>query len=176
MAGTTSTIPITVGGVVIQFPNTGSSPIYSEAIIEFAQAVATQLQTIASPYDIAPTVQILTSNVNTNINLSGNGTNVSFPSDLVRSFTFSYAVYRVTSTPTTNIQEGTVSGIFNTSAGTWSIQHEFKGNAPLGVPYCTFDMNASDELLLSTTSLSPGVYDTVNSTISYSAQTELVST
>lgn len=176
MAGTTSTIPITVGGVVIQFPNTGSSPIWSEAVIQFAQAVAIQLQTIASPFDIAPTVQILTSNANVGINLNGNGANLSFPSGSVRSFTFTYAVYRKTSTPTVNIQKGTVNGIYNTIGAAWSIEHDFEGDAPNGVPYCTFDINSSDELILTTTALSPGVYDSVNSTISYSATTELVHT
>ena len=172
----TSTIPITVGGIVIQFPNTGASPIWSESVIQFAQAVATQLQTISSPFNIAPTVQVLTSNANSGITLNGNGSNLSFPHLSVRSFTFTYAIYRVTSTPTINIQWGTVSGIYNTNTSQWSVEHNFQGDAPNGIPYCTFDINSSDQLLLTTAALTPGIYDGVNSTISYSTTTELVHT
>ena len=80
----TSTIPITIGGTVIQFPNTGASPAWSPAIIQFAEAVAVQLQVISSPFDVAPTVQILTSNANTDITLNGNGSSLSFPHTSVR--------------------------------------------------------------------------------------------
>lgn len=171
----TSTIPITIGGQVIQMPNTGASPIWSQAIIQLFQAISVQLEISSSPFDIAPTVQVLTNNVNTNLNLLANNSNLTFPNTSVRSFTFTYAVYRVTDTPTSNIQGGVVTGIYNTSTAAWSLQHSFEGDAPNGVPYCTFDINPSDELLLNTTSLSPGIYDAINSAISFSAKTELVS-
>lgn len=174
MAGTTSTIPITVGGVVIQFPNTGSSPIWSEAVIQFAQAVAIQLQVNSSPFNIGSTVQVITSNANTDLPLNGSGSNLSFPNVSVRSFTFTYAIYRVTSTPITNIQAGTVIGIYNTSSAAWFLEHSFEGDTINGIPYCNFSINSSDEILLTTTAITPGVYDGVNSTISYSATTELV--
>lgn len=175
MAGTTSTIPVVIGNTTIQFPNTGASPIWSEAIIEFVQAVELQLQSLASPFDIAPTVQVLTSNANSNINLTGNGSNLSFPSGSVRSYVFTYAIYRVSSTDSV-VQTGTVSGVYNTDTSVWEIQHEFAGDVQTnGESYVTFDMNGNDELLL-TTILIPGVYDTANSKISYSAKTELVST
>ena len=175
MAGVTSTIPIQIGTTIVQFPNSGASPLWSEAVIQFAQLVAIQLQTQASPFDIAPTVMTLTNNINTDIPLTGNGSNLSFPSGQVRSFSFNYGVYRVSST-NSYTEEGSVTGVFNSDTSSWSIQHDYMGDVQSsGASWLDFDMNGNDELVL-TTALIPGVYDGLNSKISYSARTELVST
>ena len=158
MAGTTSTIPITIGTTVIQFPNTGASPLWSEAIIQFAELVAIQLQANASPFYVSATVQTLRYNANADINLTGNGSNLAFPSGSVRSYVFTYAVYRK-SDSTSAVETGTVIGVFNTATVAWSIEHEFIGNVQSnGQSYVTFDMNSSNELLLSTVAIG-GVYD-----------------
>jgi hypothetical protein len=173
MAGTTSTIPITIGTTVIQFPNTGSSPAWSPAVIQFAEAVSLALQASGSPFNVAPTVQTLSNNLNASINLTGSGSNLSFPSGSVASFTFTYSVYRVSSS-TSKTQEGVVTGVFNTVTSTWSLRHVFGGDVQSdGTPFCTFEINGSDELLLSTAIIA-GTYTTGR--ISYSAVTELVST
>lgn len=173
MAGTTSTIPITIGTTLIEFPNSGASPLWSEAIIQFAQAVATQLQSQNSPFDIAATVQTLTSNSNIAINLTGNGSNLSFPSSSVRAFTFNYAIYRFTSTSSI-VDTGVVTGVYNTTTLGWELQHEFSGDVQSdGTAWNTFDINSSDQLLLTTIALPSGTYN-ATSTISYSASTELV--
>lgn len=175
MAGVTSTIPITIGTTTVQFPNTGASPLWSEAVIQFAELVAIQLQAQASPFDIAPTVMTLTNNINTNVVLTGNGANLSFPSGQVRSFEFSYGIYRKSST-NSYIETGKVSGVFNSTTNSWSIQHDYMGDVQAsGASWLDFDMNGNDELVL-TTVLIPGVYNGVDSKISYSAKTELVST
>lgn len=172
---TTSTIPITIGTTLIQFPNTGNSPIWSEAIIQFAQAVSIQLQSQGSPFDIAATVQTLSSNGNASINLNGNGSDLSFPASSVRSFTFSYAIYRFTTTESI-VDVGTVTGVYNTTNLQWELQHEFSGDVQSdGTPWNTFDINSSDQLLLTTVALPTGTYN-ATSTISYSASTELVTT
>lgn len=174
MAGTTSTIPITIGNTVIQFPNTGASPIWSEAVIAFVQAVEIQLQTLASPFDIPPTVQVLSNNANANINLTGTGSNLSFPSGSVRSFVFTYGIYR-TSNSASVTQTGTVTGVYNTTTSSWSISQNYEGDVQAnGQSYVTFDMNGNDELLLTTVAIG-GTYDSANSKISYSAKTEIVS-
>lgn len=174
MAGVTSTIPITIGTTLIQFPNTGASPIWSEAVIQFAQAVELAIASASSPFDIAPTVQILTSNVNTNLPLNGNGADLTFPTSFVRSFNFNYSIYRV-SDSVNIVDEGTVIGIFNSTSSRWSINHSFQGNVQSnGIPWNTFNI-VGNNLVLSTRGI-PGVYDTINSTISYSATTELVAT
>lgn len=175
MAGTTSTIPVVIGNTVIQIPNTGASAIWSEAIIQFVQAVEVQLQAIASPFDIPPTVQVLTSNTNAAINLTGTGANLTFPSGSVRSFVFTYSIYRLSSTDSVT-ETGTVIGVYNTDDASWSMQHEYIGDVQTsGASYVTFSMSGSDELLLTTVAI-PGVYDSTDSKISYSAQTELVET
>lgn len=171
---TTSSIPVTIGTTVIQFPATGQSPIWSEAIIQFVQAVELQLQLTQNPFDISSTVQILTSNTNNNINLNGNGANLSFPTGSVRSFVFNYGIYRLTTTESV-IDTGIVNGIYSIDTATWFIQHEFDGDVQTdGTPYHTFDINGSNELVLTTVALSSGVYNNINSTISYSVQTQLV--
>ncbi len=173
MAGTTSTIPVTIGDTVIQFPNTGSSPIWSEAIIEFVQAVETQLQILSNPFDSPALVQPLTQNINTNLTLTASGSALGFPSASVRSFTFTYAIYRV-SDSASDASTGVVTGIYNSDAAIWGLSHEYAGDVQTsGAPWVTFDMNGSDEITL-TTVLIPGIYDSVNSTISCSAKTELV--
>ena len=177
MAGTTSTIPITIGDTIIQFPNTGASPNWAPAIIQFAQLVGIQLQSISSPFDVAPTVQVLTSNINVGIPLTGNGANLAFPHGSVRSYNFTYAVYQdstgagATSIATT----GNVIGVYNSTITAWTIQHEYAGSVQSnGQPWVTFDMDTNDQLLLTTVGIPGATYDSTSSTISYSAKTELV--
>ena len=173
MAGTTSTIPITIGTTLIQMPNSGASPIWSQAIIQFVQAVELALQSSSSPFNISPSVMTLASNTNTDIPLTGTGAPISFPNGSVRGFVFFYDIYRYTSS-TSTVQQGQVSGIFNSSTSTWELQHEFSGDVQAnGQPYSTFDMNSSDQLLLTTVPLSSGTYNAA-STISYYATTNLV--
>lgn len=177
MAGTTSTVPITIGGTLIEFPNTGASPNWAPAIIQFAQAVGVQLATVVSPFDVAATVQTLTSNTNVGITLNGNGSDLTFPSGSVRSFTFTYAIYRVsTGAGAMSITDtGTVTGVYNTTTVGWSINHTFSGDVqPSGLPWNTFSVDSSDRLTLTTVALPTGTYDFTHSTISYSATTELV--
>lgn len=174
MAGTTSTIPILINGTIIQFPNTGSSPVWSEAVIAFAQAVEVALQVSNSPYDIPASVQALTSDVNVNINLTGTGSNLSFASGVVASYVFTYSTYRVNAAGS-QVQTGAVIGVYDNFNAVWKIQHEFEGDIqPNGQSYVTFDMNGNDELLLTTVAIGSSGYDPVLSKISYSARTELV--
>lgn len=169
-----STIPIQIGTTVIQFPNTGQSAVWSEAVIQFAQLVAEALQSGGTPYDIPATVMTITANPSTDINITGTGSNLSFPSGVVSSFTFIYDVYLL-SDSTSKTQAGVVVGQYNDDTSTWSLQHEFSGDVQTdGTPYATFTINSSDELLLSTASIA-GVYDATDSRISYSAFVELVS-
>jgi len=168
-------VTITIDNTVIQFPSTGESAVWSEPIIQFAQAVEEALLASGNPYDIASTVYTLTSNSNTNLDLKGTGEPLEFASGVVASFVFNYSVYRVSSNPSgmSQIQVGTVSGVFDDDAGAWSLQHEFAGDTQSdGTAYVTFDM-VGDNLTLSSTAIT-GTYDSTNSKISYSAQTQLV--
>lgn len=157
-----------VGQQLIDFPNSGADPLWSEAVIDFAQAVTDQLATLSSGFDIAAKVQILTSDANTNLNISG----AIFPSGSVRAFVFGYAIYR-TNGVISVLDSGTVRGQFDTLNSTWLLQHQFVGNRQSnGVQYHTFSMSG-DQLTLSTVAIG-GSYDSANSKISYSAKTELI--
>jgi hypothetical protein len=163
-------VRIVVGSQVIEFPSSGQDANWAPAVIQFAQAAADQLAAIASQFDISPRVQILTSNANTNLDVNG----VIFPSGSVRSFAFSYAIYRVSDTPFSLAEDGMVSGVYDTLNSTWNLQHEFEGSRQAdGTPYHTFTMSG-DQLQITTVAIS-GAYDNVNSKLSYAAKTVLTS-
>lgn len=159
---------LVIGTQVIEFPNSGADPLWSEAVIDFAEAVTAQLATVASPFDIPPKVQILTSDSNVNLNIQ----DAVFPSGSVRSFTLYYTIYR-TNGVISVIDQGEVAGMYDTLNAAWSLNDTFQGTrqASSGLPYQTFNMSG-DQLQLNTTAIG-GAYSTVDSTISYSAKTEL---
>ncbi len=162
-------INITIGNQVIKFPSDGDDALWSPAIIDFAQAVADQLSGISSEFDISPRVQILASDSNTNLNVE----DVIFPSGSVRSFVLTYSIYR-TNGVITLAEDGILSGVYNTVTSTWGLQHEFNGDRqPSGDSYHTFSMSG-DQVTISTVSIG-GVYDNINSKLSYQASTLLVS-
>lgn len=162
-------VRLTIGTQIISFPTSGTDANWAPAVVQFAQAVADQLAAIASQFDISPRVQILTSDANTNIDVSG----CTFPSGSVRSFNFVYAIYRTNGVDTL-AEEGAVNAVFNTDTSAWSLQHEFEGQRQTdGTPYHTFSMSG-DQLVFSSIAIN-GAYDNVNSKISYRALTNLVS-
>lgn len=158
---------VTIGSQVINFPSSGQDPNWSPGVIAFALAVQQQLAGITTPFDIAPSVQILTNDTNTNLNVIG----AVFPSDVVRSFTFTYAIYR-TNTVIALDEAGTVNCVFNTLTSTWDLQQEFQGaRQTSGAPYTTFNMSG-DQLQISTAPIG-GAYDGVNSKLSYAGKSIL---
>lgn len=160
---------IIVGSRVIKFPNNGSDASWSQNIIDFAEAVADQLQAVSSEFDISSRVQILITNTNSGLNIS----DAIFPNVSVRGFSFNYSIYRVTDSESV-AETGFVNGVYNTDTSTWTLEHRFQGPRQSdGQPYHTFAMSG-DQLTLSTVALS-GVYDNTNSKISYLARTTLVS-
>lgn len=160
-------IKITIGSQVINFPSQGQDPAWSPGIIAFALAVQQQLAGITTPFDIAPSVQILTNDTNTNLNII----DAIFPSDVVRSFTFTYAIYRTNGALALD-EAGTVNCVFNTLTSTWDLQQEFQGaRQTSGAPYTTFDMSG-DQLVISTIAIG-GAYDSTNSKLSYAGKSIL---
>lgn len=162
-----ASIPLQIGNTIINFPSTGSSPDWSQGVIAFAEAVALQLQGISSPFDVLPAVQVLNTDLNTNLQIAG----ATFPSDSVRSFIFDYAVYRTNGTG--YVEKGQFVGEYNTQTGIWGLQRTFYGNKQTdGTSYLSFDMSG-DNVVFSSVAIG-GSYDSTNSTISYSAKTQLV--
>lgn len=114
---------ITIGGTVIDFPDTGASPDWSPAIIQFAQAVELALAGLVGPYDVGPQ--------SFNIDAYNPGTNISIPfltfsTSEVRGAFIRYTVYRNTST-TTLSEIGNILIIYNPTNPTsnkWEISRE----------------------------------------------------
>ena len=159
---------ISIGGQIIDFPNSGQDPLWSTGVIAFAQAVADQLAAVASPFDVPPKVQVLTSDSNVNLNL----TDAIFPNGSVRSFSMYYTIYRTNGVDSVTTQ-GEVYGAYDSLGAMWILSEKFDGVRQAdGSAYQTFNMSG-DALQLSTVAIG-GAYDSVNSTISFSAKTELV--
>lgn len=161
-------VKITIGSTVINFPTSGTDANWAEAMDEFAVAVEQKLLSVGLIYDVAPQVS--------NIPESGTLVLNTFPGAQVRSFSFQYATYRISTGigATTKRNMGIVNCVYNETSGTWTIQHEFLGDKQAnGEPYVTFDMNG-DTLEAYPVSIG-GTYDSVNSTISFTAKTLPVS-
>lgn len=163
-----SSIPLMIGQQTIQFPNSGSDPNWSPAVIDFAKAVTAQLASLGSPFDIAPKVQILTSDANTSLNIQ----DAIFPSGSVRSFTLYYVTYRQNGVIAL-VEQGEIKGVFNTLTTTWTLCDQYNGNRQSdGTPWHSFQMSG-DQLQINLTAMG-GSYNTTLSTLGYSAKTELV--
>ena len=161
---------IQVGTDIVNFPNSGSDALWSPAVIQFAEIVADTLSGIVSPYDVTPKVQTLTTDGNTGLTLVG----ATFSGGNVRKFSLSYAIYR-TNGVTSISEAGTLTGTFNTATTSWEIQDEYVGNRQAnGTSYHSFTIG-SEQVFLDTVAIG-GAYDNINSKISFSAKTELVST
>lgn len=160
-------IKLTFGSKIVSIPENGASPSWGPGIVSAFQAIAQQLQGITSTFDIPPSVQVLATDSNTNLNVQDG----IFPSDQVRSFVFSYAIYK-TNGVTSIAEDGRVEGVYDTLNSFWMITHTFSGpRQPSGTPYNTFAM-VGDQLTLSTDPIG-GSYDSSQSRLSYAAKTIL---
>lgn len=164
---------IIIGSTVIDFPSSGADANWAPATIEFAQTVSDVLAGLVSAFDISPRVEVLANDANVGYAIPS----AAFPNLQVRSFVFSYSIYR-TNGVTTLSETGTIFGVYNKvpspGVSEWMIEHQFSGPRQAnGNQYHTFYMT-NDQIYLDTVALG-GAYDNLNSKISYSAKTLLVS-
>ena len=138
--------PLNIQGTIIQFPSSSDSPNWSEALIQFAQAVAGALASVTGPFDISPQIYTMTTAVNSNISLPG----LSFPTNDVRGAIIDYVV-----SETTNINSvaevGTLYIVYNAAGPTgnkWEISREFTGESPV-----TFSILDTGQVQFSSTTL-----------------------
>ena len=155
---------ITISGQVIDFPDSGESPNWAPAMIEFAEAVESALAGVAGQFDVPPQVlNIDAFNVVTNQSITA----LQFSTSDVRSFIVSYAIYRSGETPTTVVAEaGEFTAVYNDSNGSgekWSIARDSAGDDAR----VTFTVTDVGQVQFSTTAVG-----TVNhtGTISFSAK------
>ena len=156
---------ITIQGTPINFPDSGESPNWAPAIIQFAQAVEDTLLAVAGPFDISPQIYVMTSNVNTNVDVP----NLAFPTSTVRGAFIRYTVFRSTTT-TTVAESGTINIVYNPDnpiGNKWEIVREYDGDAQV-----TFTITDVGQIQFSSASIA-GVSHAGK--ITYSAQALLQS-
>lgn len=139
---------ITIGGTIIDFPNSGADPDWSPAVIAFAEAVEMALAGIAGPFDVAPqTIDIDIYNPGSNIDVPF----LSFSTTQVRGAFIRYVVYRNTST-TTVVEEGNILLVYNPAGpigNKWQISPDRVGDASI-----TFSITDNGQVKFTTTTLS----------------------
>lgn len=118
---------ITISGTVIEFPDSGESPNWAPAIIEFAQAVEGALSGLAGSFDVQPQTFVIDSfNPGSNIDIP----NLNFPSSDVRAANIRYTVHRETDTVEAN-ETGMIWIVYNNTNGNWDISQESADNGQI---------------------------------------------
>lgn len=141
---------INVGSTIIDFPDSAASPNWSEAVIQFAQAVANQLNITTGTYDVAPQSFIIdTYNGASNIDIP----TLNFPSTAVRAVFISYSVYRETSSENAE-ESGDMIAVYNDNNAIglkWTLT---RGNVSGAGGQISFNMNDLGQVQFSTVALS----------------------
>lgn len=141
---------IIIGSTVIDFPDSGESPNWAEAIIQFAQAVEGQLALAGARYDVAPQAFTLDPyNSSSNIDI----TPLSFPISAVRAVFIRYSVYRTTDSANA-YEAGDLIAMYNpnNSVGLkWALS---QGNVTGGGAQISFNVTDNGQFQFSTTALS----------------------
>jgi hypothetical protein len=149
MASST-TVPININGITVNFPASGDSPNWSPAVIQAIELIAEALTISAGPFDIPPQNFVMTSNVNTNVPIP----NLEFPVSAVQGSIIFYGVQR--STNSTKVSQ---SGILilnydptQSPGSLWQITDEFASANSNGADI-TFNVTDVGQLQFSTTSI-----------------------
>jgi hypothetical protein len=140
---------ITIQGTTIAFPNSGASPNWAPAVIEFAQAVEAALEGVSGSFDVSPqTLTINAYNPGTNINIGA----LNFPVANVKAAYIRYTAKRTTSLLDV-VEAGNLVLVYN-AAGTngqkWEISRTIVGPGA----NITFNVTDSGQVQFSTETLS----------------------
>jgi hypothetical protein len=136
---------IVIQGTTISFPDSGTSPNWAPAVIQFAESVATALTSSVGTYDIAPQNYVIDlHNAVSNQNIPA----LTFPTSQVRGALIRYAVYR-TSTTQVAAESGLMQAIYNSNAGTWELSRDYVGDGKIAFNITNtgqvqFSTNAAD--------------------------------
>lgn len=111
---------ITISGTIIEFPDTASSPDWSQGIIKFAQLVESALAGVVGIGDVSPQILVIDS-----YNSPGDIVipNLAFSTTTVRSAEIRYAVYRSTDS-TIVFEQGNMQAVYDNDSGSWSLTRE----------------------------------------------------
>lgn len=122
---------LNINGQVIDFPDSGESPDWAPAMIEFALAVESALALAINQYDVPPQVFTLDSYNGSTVEIA----NLIFPPAVVRACTIFFSVWRKTSS-TEVVETGQLE--VRNNGGVFSITRVGSGNA-----FCEFTINNS---------------------------------
>lgn len=145
-------ISITIGGTVIEVPNTTENPNWGPAMVTFFKAVEGAFASALGPYDIPPqVVNIDGSSYNpasTPVDING----LSFSTTTVRSAFIEYSVYREAdySGPAriSGVECGHIVVVYDTLNGTWSFSQDKIGDASI-----TFYVTSAGQIQFTTTAV-----------------------
>lgn len=154
---------IVINGTPIDFPDTGTAPVNSEAQIQFAQEVAAALSGLVSTGDVPKQIFTLNSsqNVASNVTLTG----LSFNVALVRAAFVRYSVYREVTQPNSAYEAGEMTVVYNANNPTnqkWELQQERVSDASI-----SFAVDDNGQFSFSTTSIGTGTH---SGAIAFTAQ------
>jgi len=144
---------IIIKGTAIDFPNSGSAPDWSPAVIEAIVALTDAVNSISSSYDVTPQAQNIDAN-NFSINIELD--NLSFPSLNVRAAMIFYSAHRATTDSgpldgqSVN-EEGTLEILYNDSnpiGQKWTMTRNGQGDAQI-----EFSITDLGQITFSTTAL-----------------------
>lgn len=123
---------ITISGTVVDFPDTASSPDWSESIIQFAQLVEAALSTVVGPYDVvAQSFAIDAYNPGTDVTVP----NLAFSTATVRAAFIKYSCERSTDDNTV-YEAGQIIIVYNAEnpvGNKWEIVQERVGDADIAL-------------------------------------------
>ena len=151
---------ININGVNVSFPSSGTSPNWSEAVIQAIELIAEALTISAGPFDIPPQNFIMTSNINNNVPIP----NLEFPVTAVQGAMVFYGCQRSTSTTKVS-QSGILILNYDPSqapGSLWQITDEFASANSSGADI-TFNVTDVGQLQFTTTSIAGTDYQgTIN--------------
>lgn len=148
-----TTTPITINGITVNFPISGTSPNWSAAVIQAIELIAQALDISAGPFDIPPQNFVMTSNVNTNVPIP----NLSFPVSAVQGAVVFYGVNR--GSTGAGAEQISQSGILiinydptQSPGNLWQINDEFAASSSDGAQI-SFSVSDVGQLQFSTTAI-----------------------
>ena len=140
---------ITINSQVIEFPDSGASPNWAPAVIQFAQAVADAIALAGGTYDVAPQSYTIDAfNSATNVDIPA----LSFPTSAVRAVFIRYSVFRSTDS-TSAYEAGDLITMYNPNNGIgvkWALS---QGNITGSGAQITFNVTDTGQFQFSTTAL-----------------------
>lgn len=139
---------IVINSQVIQFPNTASSPDWSQAIIQFAEAVEAALNSTIGQFDIPPSTYDISSFNPTSMATSIPG--LAFSSTAVRGAYIRIAVGRTTSSASA-FEITTIDAIYqptNSPGSLWQLSQSTLGNGQI-----SFTMTDTGQMQFQTNTL-----------------------